>query len=52
MTESETRKFIDEQLRQVGWEVNTNNLRYSKGTRPVNGRNIVIAERKTDSEVG
>ena len=52
MTESETRKFIDEQLCQVGWEADTYNLRYSKGTRPVNGRNIAIAEWKTDSEVG
>ena len=44
MTEAETRKFIDEQLRQVGWEADTYNLRYSKGTRPVKGRNIAIAE--------
>ena len=52
MTESETRALIDEQLRQVGWEADTNNLRYSKGTRPVNNRNIAIAEWKTDSDVG
>ena len=52
MTESETRTLIDEQLRKVGWEADTNNLRYSKGTRPVNGRNLAIAEWKTDSDVG
>ncbi|MBQ6976993.1 MAG: type I restriction-modification system endonuclease, partial [Selenomonadaceae bacterium] len=52
MTESETRKLIDEQLRKVGWEADTKNLRYSKGTRPENGRNIAIAEWKTNSEVG
>ena len=52
MTEIETRTMIDEQLRKVGWEADTNNLRYSKGTRPVNGRNIAIAEWKTDSDVG
>ena len=33
MTEDETRMLIDEQLRQVGWDADTNNLRYSKGTR-------------------
>ena len=53
MTEAETRILIDEQLRKVGWEADTNNLRYSKGTRPINGRNIVaIDEWKTNSEVG
>ena len=52
MNESETRALIDEQLRKVGWEVDTKNLRYSKGTRPEKGRNIAIAEWKTNSEVG
>lgn len=51
-SEAETRYMIDEQLRQVGWEANTENLRYSKGTRPVKGRNIAIAEWPTDSSVG
>ena len=52
MNESETRTLIDKQLRKVGWEADTNNLRYSKGTRPVNGRNLAIAEWKTDSDIG
>ena len=52
MNESETRALIDKQLRQVSWEADTNNLRYSKGTRPVNGRNIAIAEWKTNSKIG
>lgn len=43
-TEAETRCLIDEQLRQVGWEADTINLRYSKGTRPTKGRNLAIAE--------
>ena len=43
-TEAEVRLIIDEQLRAAGWEVDTNNLRYSKGTRPVKGRNLIIAE--------
>jgi len=52
LTESQTRELIDEQLRKVGWEANTKELRYSKGTRPQNGRNIAIAEWPTDSKRG
>ena len=48
-TEAQTRCLIDEQLQKAGWEADTNNLRYSKGTRPVKGRNIAIAEWPTDS---
>lgn len=51
-TEVETRYIIDQQLRQVGWEADTENLRFSKGTRPVKGRNLAIAEWPTDSTVG
>ena len=48
-TEEQTRCLIDEQLQKAGWEADTKNLRYSKGTRPVKGRNIAIAEWPTDS---
>lgn len=51
-SEAETRYMIDEQLRQVGWEANTEEIRYSKGSRPVKGHNIAIAEWPTDSTVG
>ena len=44
LTEAETRAIIDEQLRKVGWEADTENLRYSKGTRPKKGKKIAIAE--------
>ena len=47
--EAQTRCLIDEQLRKAGWEADTTNLRYSKGTRPVKGRNIVISEWPTNS---
>jgi len=50
-TEAETRYMIDEQLRQVGWEADTETLRYSKGTRPAKGRSIAIAEWPTNSTV-
>lgn len=52
LSEAETRYLIDEQLRKFGWEADTNNLRYSKGTRPQKGRNLAIAEWPTDSVVG
>lgn len=51
-SEAETRYMIDEQLRLVGWEADTEVLRYSKGTRPAKGRNIAIAEWPTNSTVG
>ncbi len=51
-SEAETRYLIDQQLRQVGWEADTVNLRYSSGTRPAKGRNLAIAEWPTDSTVG
>ncbi len=50
-SEAETRMLIDEQLRRVGWEADSVNLRYAKGTRPQKGRNIAIAEWRTDSKV-
>ena len=48
-SEAQTRCLIDEQLRKAGWEADTQNLRYSKGTRPMKGRNIAISEWPTDS---
>ena len=50
LSEKEVRFFIDEQLRKSGWEVDTNELRYSRGTRPVKGRNLIISEWPTNSE--
>ena len=47
--EAQTRCLIDEQLSKAGWEADTINLRYSKGTRPVKGRNIAISEWPTNS---
>lgn len=50
-SEAETRYMIDEQLRQVGWEANTQEIRYAKGARPAKDRNMAIAEWPTDSTV-
>ena len=49
LDEPETRKLIDEQLRQAGWEVDSDLLRYAKGARPEKGKNKAIAEWPTDS---
>ena len=51
LSEAETRYLIDEQLCKYGWEADTNNIRYSKGTRPQKGKNLAIAEWPTDSKV-
>jgi type I restriction enzyme R subunit len=44
LNEKETRKLIDEQLSKAGWTVDSDSLRYSKGTRPVKGKNLAISE--------
>ena len=44
LSEAETRKIIDSQLREAGWEADTWHLRYSNGTRPAKGHNMAIAE--------
>lgn len=51
-SEAETRYMIDTQLRKVGWEADTENLRYGKGIRPQKGKNLAIAEWPTLSSAG
>lgn len=48
LDEAATRLLIDEQLRQAGWEADSQRLRYSQGTRPEKHRNLAIAEWPTD----
>ncbi|MEF9934737.1 MAG: type I restriction-modification system endonuclease [Clostridium sp.] len=52
LSEKETRYIIDEQLRKVGWEADTLNIRYSKGIRPQKCKNLAVAEWPTDSTIG
>ena len=52
LSEAQTRELIDEQLRLAGWDADTNNIRYSKGTRPEKGTYKAIAEWPTDSSLG
>ncbi len=42
--EAETRRHIDLQLRQAGWQADSEALRYGRGARPQKGRNLAIAE--------
>ena len=49
LSEKESRKLIDDQLRRAGWEVDSESLRYAKGTRPEKGKNRAIAEWPTAS---
>lgn len=44
LDEADTRRLIDEQLREAGWEAYTGELTYAKGARPQRGRNMAIAE--------
>jgi type I restriction enzyme R subunit len=49
LSEKETRVLIDSQLREAGWEADSENLRYSRGTRPQKGKAIAIAEWPADT---
>ena len=49
--ERETRERIDKQLRDAGWECDTETLNYKKNkTLPQKGRNIAIAEWRCDTK--
>lgn len=48
LDEAATRKLIDQQLRDAGWEADSEGLAFKKGTRPQKGRNLAIAEWPTD----
>lgn len=47
--ERDTRLLVDDQLRSVGWEVDSAALRFAKGARPEKGKNRAIAEWPTAS---
>ncbi len=44
LDESDTRKIIDEQLRKVGWIVDSTAITYGRGARPQKGQNLAISE--------
>ncbi len=49
ITESDTRKLVDDQLAAAGWTVNSTELTFAKGARPQRGQNLAIAEWPTDT---
>jgi type I restriction enzyme R subunit len=49
LDEESTRILIDQQLNEAGWQADTNNVRYSKGTKPEPNKNKAIAEWPTES---
>ena len=49
LDEMATRAIIDRQLRDRGWEVDSQTLRYALGARPVKNRSMAIAEWPTAS---
>ncbi len=44
LDETATRRLIDKQLRDAGWEVDSTALTFDKGVRPTKGKNVAIAE--------
>lgn len=44
LDEAATRKLIDRQLRDAGWEVDSKSLTFERGARPTRGKNLAIAE--------
>lgn len=44
LDEADTRVLIDGQLRERGWEADSQKLRYANGTRPMRGKSLAIAE--------
>lgn len=44
LDEQATRILVDQQLRDRGWDIDSVEITYSKGTRPAKGRNLAISE--------
>nr|WP_287411912.1 type I restriction-modification system endonuclease [Pseudodesulfovibrio sp.] len=44
LDENDTRKLIDDQLRDAGWEADSGRLSFKVGVRPQKGKNLAIAE--------
>lgn len=49
LDEAATRKIIDQQLNDAGWQADTATLSFKKGARPQKGKNLAIAEWPTAS---
>ncbi|MBK0401218.1 type I restriction-modification system endonuclease [Limibaculum sp. M0105] len=49
LDEAATRAIIDQQLRDRGWEADSEALHFARGTRPSKGRSMAIAEWPTEN---
>lgn len=49
LDERDTRRLVDAQLRAVGWEADSDTIHYQKGVRPQKGKNLAIAEWRTET---
>jgi type I restriction enzyme R subunit len=49
LSEADTRRLIDQQLRDAGWEADSPALTHASGARPQKGKNLAIAEWPTAS---
>lgn len=49
LDEADTRTLIDVQLMEMGWQVDSKTMRYSDGTRPVDGHSLAISEWPTET---
>jgi type I restriction enzyme R subunit len=49
LSEADTRKIIDNQLREAEWEADSQSLTFKNGARPQKGKNLAIAEWPTSS---
>jgi type I restriction enzyme R subunit len=50
LSEADTRKIIDRQLRDAGWEADSQRLTFEHGVRPTKGKNFAIAEWPTRAD--
>ena len=49
ISESDTRRLIDEQLGAAGWKVDSVQITFANGARPQRGKNLAIAEWPTET---
>jgi type I restriction enzyme R subunit len=49
LDEADTRRIIDAQLRNAGWEADSDSITFKDGVRPQKGKNLAIAEWPTKS---
>src|SRR5206468_3553458 len=49
LDEAATRRIIDQQLRDAGWDADSQEISFKKGVRPQKGKSLAIAEWPTAS---